>query len=111
DRRSVSVLLSLDYSTSAVGWAKFSLDTNELLAYGVILPDFKVPKKAGVPVLAYPQAQVLKLRRLSEQIMELIDDSVTKIVVEEVNNGKNRLGQKILSGGHFVLLEKMPQEV
>lgn len=99
----MNVLLSLDLSTTCTGWAKFCLDTFALLSFGIIVPDFKNPKK----LLAYPQLQVLKLKRLAEQVIELIDTSVKKIVIEEINRGKNRLGQKVLDGFHFVLLSLM----
>lgn len=107
------VLLALDYSTSATGWAKFNMDTKELIAFGVILPSFKNPKTKGIPKYAYPTYQVLKLRVLAAQILEIIDHSVEKIVIEEINGGSraSRISQKVLDGGHFVLLEKMPLEV
>lgn len=104
----IPTLLSLDLSTSATGWAKFHLETGELLSFGVIIPDFKNPTKKGVPTYAYPTAQVLKIRRLSAQILELIDSDVEKIVIEEINRGVQRIGQKVLDGLHFILLEKFP---
>lgn len=96
-------LLSLDLSTNATGWAKFCLETNQLLSYGVIEPSFKNPKK----LLVYPQHQTLKLKTLAEQVLELVDESVQKIVIEEINRGKNRLGQKCLDGFHYILLARM----
>lgn len=107
----MKVLLALDFSTTATGWARFSLTTGELLTYGVIEPDFKNPKVKGVPIHTYPEAQVLKIRRLSQQIVEtLLMEDVSKIVIEEINGGSRagRLSQKVLDGGHFVLLEKFP---
>jgi hypothetical protein len=79
------------------------MNTFALLEFGVIEPDYRNPKK----LLAYPQMHILKLRRLADQVLELIDVSVKKIVIEEINRGKNRLGQKILDGFHFVLLDRM----
>lgn len=102
---SAGVLLSLDLSTTCTGWAKWDLATKRLLAFGILLPKVKPPR--GVK-LAYPQMQVLKLRNLSDQIVDLIDGSVKKIVIEEINRGKNRLGQKVLDGLHWVLLDRMP---
>lgn len=90
-----------------MGWAKFCMNTFALLAFGVIEPDYKNPKK----LLAYPQMHILKLRRLADQVLELIDAKVRKVVVEEINRGKNRLGQKVLDGFHFVLLERMPWDI
>lgn len=101
------ILLSLDLSTTCTGWAKFNLDTMELIAYGFIKPDFKNPKKKGIPLYTYPRAQVLKLRKLSKQVLELINHEVELIVVEEINRGKNRLGQKVLDGFHFMLLDRI----
>ncbi len=102
-----NILLSLDLSTSATGWAKFCMTTGLLLAFGVILPEFKNPKK----LLSYPQLHVIKFRQLADKVIELIDASVKKIVIEEINRGKNRLGQKVLDGFHFVLLERMSWDV
>jgi hypothetical protein len=101
------ILLSLDLSTTASGWAKYDLDTKKLLSYGVITPNLKNPTKKGIPTYAYPVAQVLKMRKLCAQILDLIDHQVESIVIEEINGSKNRLGQKVLDGFHFVLLDKM----
>lgn len=104
------VLLSLDLSTTCTGWAKLDLDTKELLEYGSMYPEIKNPVKKGVPTYEYPEWQVLKLRALSDQVLKLIDEDVEQIVIEEINRGKNRLGQKVLDGFHFVLLERMASE-
>jgi len=103
----MNVLLSLDLSTSCCGWAKFCLDTWQLLGFGIVEPDYKNPKK----LLTYPQLHIVKLRRLADQVIDLIDIYVKKIVIEEINRGKNRLGQKVLDGFHFVLLERMPWDI
>lgn len=105
------ILLSLDYSTSCTGWSKFSLDTKELLSYGEIKPDFK--KNKGTQHLEYPEFQVLKLERLAEQIIdELLVSDIDTIVIEEINNGgiSGRLSQKVLDGGHFILLKMLPKK-
>lgn len=104
----MNILLSLDLSTTCTGWAKFDLDSGELLAFGFIQPNFKNPVKKGIPQYSYPQGQALKLRTLADQIIELMEPNVTKIVIEEINSGKNRLGQKVLDGFHFMLLDRMP---
>lgn len=103
----MKILLSLDYSTSATGYAKFDMATKKLISYGVIKPDFKNPTVKGIPKYNYPRFQLLKLRRLAEQILEIIDERVEKIVIEEINGSKNRLGQKVLDAGHFILLDRM----
>lgn len=104
----MGMLLSLDLSTSATGWAKFDLIDKSLLQSGVIKPQFKNPVRKGVPTYAYPESHVLKLRMLADQVIALLDEKVEKIVIEEINRGKNRLGQKVLDGFHFVLMERMP---
>lgn len=104
----MKTLFSLDLSTTCTGFAKFNLDTHELIAYGSIKPDYKNPKKKGIPQLSYPQLHVLKLRKLADQVLELLDSSISVIVIEEINRGKSRLGQKVLDSFHAILLERMP---
>lgn len=106
-------ILALDYSTSATGWAKLDLQTMTLLSYGVMLPDFKNPKKSGIPAFKYPELQVLKLERLSEQLLALIDDDTEVIVIEEINGGSRagRLSQKVLDAGHFLFLRRLPKDM
>lgn len=106
----MKTLLALDLSTTCTGFAVFDLETKELLRFGKIDPDFKNPKKKGIPKHGVTEAQVLKLRILSNQVIELIDLSTTVIAIEQINRGKNRLGQKVLDGFHHVLLERMPYD-
>jgi hypothetical protein len=106
------ILLSLDYSTSCTGWAKFNLETGKLVSFGEIYPDFKNKKIKGKFEFEYPEYQTLKLERLAEQIIEsLIEDSIQIIVIEEINkgSGSGRIGQKVLDGGHFLLLSSLPR--
>jgi hypothetical protein len=104
----MKILLSLDLSSTCTGWAKFDIESKKLLSYGSIYPSFKNPVTKKIPKYSYPQLQVLKLRVLSDQIIEIVDINTSVIVIEEINRGKNRLGQKVLDGLHFVLLERMP---
>ena len=103
-------ILSLDLSTTASGWAMFDLKKKKLLSYGVIIPRIKNPTKKGVPQYSYPEYQVLKIRDICQQILELITNDVKEIVIEEINRGKARIQQKILDGLHFVLLDKLTAE-
>lgn len=102
-----NILLSLDLSTTCTGWAKWDIKRKRLLSYGKLKPLVKNPKKKGVPLLEYPFIQLLKMQDLSEQIKTLITDDISHIVIEEVNQGKNRIGQKVLNGLHWILLERL----
>lgn len=98
------IVLSLDLSTTATGWARFNLDTKELIDYGFLKPILsKIEKK-----YLYPAIQLSKMRNLSDQILPLITEETTHIVIEEINRGKNRLGQKVLDGFHFILMDRLP---
>ena len=101
----MSVLLSIDLSTTNTGWAKFDLASKKLLTYGDVTPDSK-----GLSAMVYPHQQLEKIRRLASKLLTLLDKSVTIIVIEEVNRGKNRLGQKMLDAAHFMLLDRMSEE-
>ena len=111
-KRNCKVLLSLDLSTSATGWARFNIETGELLGFGVIEPDYKQPKtEKGIPKLAYPQLQLQKMRRLCNQMMVLFaDDNIEMIVIEEINRGISRIGQKVLDSFHFLLLNSLSHD-
>ena len=98
----MNILLSLDLSTTSTGFAKFNIDTGELLEYGVVKPK-------GVGKHPYPKLQVYKIRNLREQILELVTSEVTKIIIEEINKGKNRIGQKTLDGAHYMILDKLEE--
>jgi len=106
----MTTLLSLDLSTTCTGYALFDISTKKLLSYGALKPNFKNPTKKGVPLYPHPQSSILKLRELADQVIALMTPDVTKIVIEEINSGKNRLGQKVLDGYHYVLMERMPAE-
>jgi len=103
------MILSLDLSTTNSGWAKFSLK-RELVAYGEMAPKVKNPVVNKVPKYTYPEIQLLKMRDLVDQLLTLLTDDLEKIVIEEINRGKNRLGQKTLDGLHWLLLDRMPQK-
>lgn len=101
----MNILLAIDLSTTNTGYARFCLDTKKLLEYGDMAPDSK-----GLSALIYPHQQLEKIRRLADKLLTLLDKNVKIIVIEEVNRGKNRLGQKMLDAAHFILLDRMSEE-
>ena len=110
-KKGQKLLLSLDLSTTASGYAFSDIKTGKILGYGVIEPDYKPPKaKEGIPKLVYPQLQLQKMRRLCNQMLWLFTDDVEMIVIEEINRGLNRIGQKILDSFHFLLLNSLTYE-
>lgn len=104
----MSKLLSLDLSTSNTGWATFDIKERRLLEYGDMAPD--APRDANGVKLPpnYPEIQVKKIRSICEKILTLITPDVSVIVIEEINRGISRLGQKVLDGLHFMLLDRFP---
>ncbi len=100
----MKILLSLDLSTTCTGWSTFDLDSKKLVSYGYLKPSTKVN---GTPISKekYPMQQLLKMQDLSCKILNLIEQhKPTHIVIEEIAGSKNRLGQKVLDGFHFILL-------
>ena len=96
-------VLSLDLSTTATGWATF--EDKKLLDYGVIKP--KVP---GLTKMTYPEGALRKCLSIAEQIHELwLQEKPNIIIIEEINRGKNRLGQKTLDGLHFIVLDALDE--
>jgi len=98
--------LALDLSTKSTGWALFDIKKKALINYGVIKPKVK-----GLKGIGYPEGQLLKMRSLVDQLTNLIlvttFNKVTHIIIEEINRGKNRLGQKVLDGFHFILIDRL----
>lgn len=96
-------LLSLDLSTTCTGYAVFDCSNKTLIEYGTIKPKVK-----GISKLKYPLQQLEKMISLSCQIMNLIYKyEPSNIVIEEIAGSKQRLGQKVLDGLHWVLLMYM----
>lgn len=106
--RDVKYVLGLDLSTTCTGWALFDYQTKKPLEYGRIKPS-----SAGTKLLTYPRKQLHTMRILAVEISQLISDLDRKypnlklIVIEEINRGTNRLGQKTLDGFHFILLDRI----
>jgi len=100
-------LLALDFSTSITGWATFDIKTKKLLDYGHLVASNK-----GLSKLFYPQKPLERIRRLVILINELINnlEDLQVIAIEEVCHHKARLTGKVLSGAHFLLLDKMSTE-
>lgn len=93
-------LLSLDLSTTCTGWSVFDIESHKLITYGILRPATK-----GISKLAYPKQQLTKMIDLSFQIRSLIDNcKPTHIVIEEIAGSRQRLGQKVLDGLHWILL-------
>lgn len=97
-------LLSLDMSTTCTGWSTFNMDTEELISYGIIKPSTKFN---GIPIskYKYPMQQLCKMVDISFQIRTLIENhKPDQIVIEEIAGSKNRIGQKVLDGLHWIVL-------
>jgi hypothetical protein len=96
----VKVLLSLDMSTTCTGWSVFNIEDHKLITYGTLKPSTK-----GIAKLTYPRQQLTKMIDLSFQIRSLIENyKPNKIVIEEIAGSKQRLGQKVLDGLHWIVL-------
>lgn len=93
-------LLSLDMSTTCTGWSVFNIEDGSLITYGILKPSTK-----GISKLIYPKQQLTKMIDLSFQIRSLIlNYTPSHIVIEEIAGSKQRLGQKVLDGLHWVVL-------
>lgn len=96
----MKLLMSLDLSTTCTGWSVFNIETQELLHYGTIKPSTK-----GLSKMVYPQQQLTKMIDLSIKIKTLIENyKPSLIVIEEIAGSKQRLGQKVLDGLHWIVL-------
>lgn len=103
----MGILLSLDLSTTCTGWSIFDIETSKLISYGILKPSTK-----GLSKLVYPKQQLTKMIDLSMQIRSVIENfKPTRIVIEEIAGSKQRLGQKVLDGLHWVLLMHIPEYI
>lgn len=103
----MKILLSLDLSTTCTGWSIFDMETKALVTYGILKPSQK-----GLSKLIYPKQQLTKMIDLSFQIRSLIENyKPSHIVVEEIAGSKQRLGQKVLDGLHWIFLYINPEIV
>lgn len=102
------LLLSLDLSTTATGWAVFNIETKELLTYGALKP-----KVAGLTKMKYPLQQLKKIQNMVSQIQELISQysNIQAIVIEEVNRHMNRVAGKTLDSLHGLLWDRIESQI
>jgi len=105
------ILLSLDLSTTSTGYAVFDLSKPTLKEALIECGAFK-PSVPGITKLTYPKGALKKCQDLARIIMDIIIKvQPDKIVIEEINSGKNRLGQKVLDGLHFILLDRIEAQI
>jgi hypothetical protein len=96
----VKTLLSLDMSTTCTGWSVFEIETGKLVTYGTLKPATK-----GLSKMTYPKQQLTKMIDLAFQMRALIlNYAPSRIVIEEIAGSKQRLGQKVLDGLHWIVL-------
>lgn len=94
------ILLSLDLSTTCTGWSVFNIEEHKLITYGTLKPSTK-----GISKMIYPKQQLTKMIDLSFQVRSLIENYKPNfIVIEEIAGSKQRLGQKVLDGLHWIVL-------
>jgi len=96
----MKILLSLDLSTTCTGWSVFDIETKKLVSYGTLKPSTK-----GLSKMIYPKQQLTKMIDLSFQLRSLIENfKPSHIVIEEIAGSKQRIGQKVLDGLHWIFL-------
>lgn len=94
------ILLSLDLSTTCTGWSVFDIDSHKLITYGTLKPSTK-----GLSKMVYPKQQLTKMIDLAFKVRNLIENyKPTHIVIEEIAGSKQRIGQKVLDGLHWIVL-------
>lgn len=97
-------LASIDLSTECTGFSVFNMETHELKKFTAIRPKYKKGKAK------YPVAPLERMRVLAKLIIDelMLVPNLGVIVLEEINSGVSRIGQKTLDGAHYVLLHLMP---
>lgn len=90
-------LLTIDYSTTSTGYAIF--EDSKLVSYG------KIKNKAFGKIKNSNLKTITRLKYMAEEICKIIPTNLDMILIEEVNRGISRIGQKTLSAGHYFLLE------
>lgn len=107
----MKILLSLDLSTTCTGWSTFDIATNKLITYGIIKPGSKF-NGVAIAKLKYPEQQLTKMIDISLKIKQLIaEHSPSRIVIEEIAGSRQRLGQKVLDGLHWIILFHCPEMI
>lgn len=97
-------LLALDLATESSGWATFDLDTKKLLNFGIITAKSGPGNNKYIKTLG-------RIKNMAKDVVALLDDEIEIILIEEINPGKNRLGQKTLSGQHFILMDALGENL
>jgi hypothetical protein len=90
-------LLSIDLSSTATGYSVFDIEAHKLLEHGLVLPR-KIKKSKTDCQL---QVTLTKLKDLAQDIKTLVERvKPSKIVLEQINRGISRHGQKTLDMCH-----------
>lgn len=96
-------LLALDLSTNSTGTATFDIDSRDLISTKLLRP-----KVEGLHKMRYPESAYYKIVSISEQVMEVaLEEEPEHIVIEEINNATQRIGQKSLSALHYFVLANL----
>jgi Holliday junction resolvasome RuvABC endonuclease subunit len=91
------LLLAIDLSTAATGFALFDIKTRKLLQQGVI-------KGKSFKDTSTHRATLRKTEYMATEVLTLIENlKPTHIVIEEISGGGNRISQKTLDIQHGVL--------
>lgn len=102
---SSGILLALDLSTTMTGYSCFNISTKKLAKFGTLKPIVKNAHK-----MRYPEAAYYRIKDMSVKVRDLVKDKDPDIIViEEVNRGISRIGQKTLDGLHFFVLDLLIQ--
>jgi len=100
-------LLSIDLSTTCTGLSVFDIETGQLTNFGVLKPSLK-----GLKDLKYPRLQLEKMGNFAQKLKDYIDSTDPDIIViEEIAGSRQRLGQKVLDGMHWILLLAIPDHL
>lgn len=100
----LNLALVLDISTSSTGYAIYDRKSKQLMKSGRL----KLKHRSGSHKWKYPKAALFAVLDMSNDIGSLIEDVQPNwIVIEEVNRGINRIGQKSLDACHFFVLSLM----
>jgi len=103
----MKTLLAIDLSTSCTGWALYELDTGKLLEYGLIKPE--LPK--GHTKWVNTKRALYTINSMAEKVTAMIlEKAPSKILIEQINRGINRISQKTLDGVHWMVLEQLRQK-
>lgn len=95
------ILLTLDLSTAITGYAVFDIETKKLTNFGMLKINVK-----GLHKMQYPEAAYYKIKDMAEKVRKLVlEKKPDVIVIEEINRGINRIGQKSLDALHFFVID------